>query len=131
MGIRGKRAETIWRNVLATEAHFLLVRHIGQPIILSGCVPGLSFDCPPTHDRGKGKPEPLPTWTILHLGNAFQAVVLPPLLRIDSPRISIRCALWTRRSRMPSANGGSPICSCQRETGSCEVRIVDSRGGGG
>src|SRR6266700_1609779 len=26
---------------------------------------------------------------------------------------------------MLSANVGSPICSCQRETGSCEVRIVE------
>jgi hypothetical protein len=37
----------------------------------------------------------------------------------------MRCALWTNRPRMPSANVGSPIYSCQRETGSCEVRIVD------
>ena len=39
-------------------------------------------------------------------------------LRIESPRISIRWALCTSRSRIPSANVGSPICSCQRETGS-------------
>src|SRR6266478_4253591 len=50
---------------------------------------------------------------------------LPRLLRIESPRISMRWALCTRRSRMPSASVGSPICSCHRETGSCEVRIVE------
>jgi primase-polymerase (primpol)-like protein len=32
--------------------------------------------------------------------------------RYISPRISIRCAFWTRRSRMPSALVGSPLCSC-------------------
>ena len=37
---------------------------------------------------------------------------------MDSPRISRRWALWTKRSRIPSAMVGSPICSCQRETGS-------------
>ena len=47
------------------------------------------------------------------------------ILRIDSPRISMRWALWTKRSRMPSAMVGSPICSCQRETGSWEVRTVE------
>jgi hypothetical protein len=52
-------------------------------------------------------------------------VGFPRFLRIESPRISMRCALWTRRSRMPSASVGSPICSCHRETGSCEVRIVE------
>ena len=49
----------------------------------------------------------------------------PRFLRIESPRISMRWALWTSRSRMPSAAVGSPICSCQRATGSCEVRIVE------
>ena len=42
-------------------------------------------------------------------------------LRIESPRISIRCAL----SRMPSAAVASPICSCQRATGNCDVTIVE------
>ena len=50
---------------------------------------------------------------------------LPRFLRIESPRISMRWALCTSRSRMPSASVGSPICSCHRETGSCEVRIVE------
>ena len=45
--------------------------------------------------------------------------------RMDSARISMRWALWTKRSRMPSAMVGSPICSCQRETGSWEVRRVE------
>jgi len=49
----------------------------------------------------------------------------PRFLRIESPRISIRWALWTSRSRIPSASVGSPICSCQRETGSCEVTMVE------
>ena len=53
------------------------------------------------------------------------AFVFPRFLRIESPRISIRCALCTSRSRIPSASVGSPICSCQRETGSCEVRTVE------
>src|SRR6266851_4250156 len=39
-----------------------------------------------------------------------------------SPRISMRWTLCTKRSRMPSAMVRSPICSCQRETGSWEVR---------
>ena len=46
-------------------------------------------------------------------------------LRIDSPRSSMRWALCTKRSRMASASVGSPICSCQRDTGSCEVRIIE------
>lgn len=46
-------------------------------------------------------------------------------LRMASPRISMRWALCTSRSRMPSANMGSPICSCHFDTGSCEVRIVE------
>ena len=49
----------------------------------------------------------------------------PRFLRIESPRISIRYALWTSRSRMPSASVGSPICSRQRDTGSGEVRMVE------
>ncbi len=36
---------------------------------------------------------------------------LPRLLRIESPRISMRWALCTSRSSMPSASVGSPICS--------------------
>ena len=48
-------------------------------------------------------------------------------LRIESPFISIRCALCTSRSRMPSASVGSPICSCQRAIGSCEVSTVERR----
>ena len=44
---------------------------------------------------------------------------------IESPRISIRCALCTMRSRIPSATVGSPICSCHLLTGICEVRIID------
>jgi hypothetical protein len=37
----------------------------------------------------------------------------------------MRCALWTSRSRMPSAAVGSPICSCQRVTGNCDVSISE------
>jgi hypothetical protein len=39
----------------------------------------------------------------------------PRFFRIESPRISIRWALWTSRSRMPSARVGSPICACHRQ----------------
>ena len=35
-----------------------------------------------------------------------------PFLRIDLPRISIRWALCTSRSKMLSASVGPPICSC-------------------
>ena len=62
---------------------------------------------------------PLPQFEALY-GAAF-----PRFLRMESPRISMRWALCTRRSRMPSASVGSPIRSCQRATGSCEVRIVE------
>jgi hypothetical protein len=50
---------------------------------------------------------------------------LPRFLRIDSPRISIRWALWTSRSRMLSASVGSPIRSCHLATGSWLVRTVE------
>jgi hypothetical protein len=57
---------------------------------------------------------------------AYQGTpVLLRLLRMESPRISMVCALCTGRSRMSSASVGSPTCSCQRETGSCEVKIVE------
>src|SRR5271166_2232936 len=46
-------------------------------------------------------------------------------LRMDSTRMSTRSALCTRLSRMPSAMVGSPMCSCQRETGNWEVRMVE------
>jgi hypothetical protein len=49
----------------------------------------------------------------------------PRFLRMESPRMSMRWALFTRRSGMPSPAVASPICSCQRATGSCEVRIVE------
>src|ERR1019366_710068 len=53
---------------------------------------------------------------------------LPPrFLRIDSPRISMRWALCTSRSRMLSARVGSPICSCHLATGSWLVKIIDRR----
>ena len=61
---------------------------------------------------------------LAHEGDHF-AFGFPRFLRIESPRISMRWALCTSRSRMPSASVGSPICSCHRETGSCEVRIVE------
>ena len=65
-----------------------------------------------------------------HMGFALgvsQSAYAPPpcFLRIESPFMSMRWALWTRRSRIPSATVGSPTCSCQRATGSCEVRIID------
>ncbi len=50
---------------------------------------------------------------------------LPRFLRIDSPRISRRWALCTKRSRMLSAQVGSPICSCHLATGSWLVRTVE------
>jgi hypothetical protein len=37
----------------------------------------------------------------------------------------MRLALCTNRPRTPSAGVGSPTCSCQREIGSCEVKIVE------
>ena len=46
---------------------------------------------------------------------------------IESPRISMRCALWTMPSGIPSAAPGSPICSCHRGTGSREVRIRERK----
>src|SRR5947207_10172347 len=49
----------------------------------------------------------------------------PRFLRIDSPRISRRWALCTKRSRMLSAQVGSPICSCHLATGSWLVRTVE------
>src|ERR1700756_2966746 len=49
----------------------------------------------------------------------------PFFLRMESPRISMRCALCTSRSRIPSASVGSPICSCQRATGNYQVRIIE------
>ena len=54
------------------------------------------------------------------LASGFLARVLR-----DSPRSSMRWALCTRRSRMPSAMVASPICSCHWATGTCEVRIVE------
>jgi hypothetical protein len=43
---------------------------------------------------------------------------LPPrLFRMDPPCISIRCTLWTSRSRMLSAMVGSPIWARQVATG--------------
>jgi len=60
-----------------------------------------------------------------HAQPGSYAFGFPRFLRIESPRISMRWALWTSRSRMPSASVGSPICSCHFETGSCEVRIVE------
>ena len=56
------------------------------------------------------------------------AFLSPRCMRIDSPRISMRWALCTKRSRMASANVGSPICSCQRDTGCCEVKISERVG---
>ena len=53
---------------------------------------------------------------------------LPPrFLRIDSPRISMRYALCTNRSRMLSARVGSPICSCHLATGSWLVKMMECR----
>ena len=79
--------------------------------------------------RGKGR-SPVPRSALER--SAGVSPRLPPcyappprFLRIESPFISMRWALWTRRSRIPSATVGSPICSCQRATGSCEVRIID------
>jgi len=52
---------------------------------------------------------------------------LPRFLRMDSPRISMRWALCTSRSRMLSARVGSPICSCHLATGSWLVKIIERR----
>ncbi len=72
-----------------------------------------------------GEPEAVLIGSRPPRGCVLYVLALPRFLRIESPRISIRCALCTSRSRMPSASVGSPICSCQRETGSWEVRIVE------
>ena len=48
---------------------------------------------------------------------------LRPILPHRSPAFRCGCALREPgESRMPSASVGSPICSCQHDTGSCEVR---------
>ncbi len=47
--------------------------------------------------------------------------------RTDSPLSSMRCAPCTIRSQMASAMVGSPIISCQPDTGSCETKIEDAR----
>ena len=71
--------------------------------------------------RGKGQPAPLsPASLCRRATHSFFSSGGLRFLRIDSPRISIRWAVCTRRSRMPSAMVGSPICSCQRETGNWE-----------
>ena len=46
-------------------------------------------------------------------------------LRRVSPVSSIRCALWTSRSRMASAMVGSPTISYQRSTGTWLVMITE------
>ena len=76
---------------------------------------------------GKGTAVPFPARHWSDPASVSRRPYAPPprFLRIESPFISMRWALWTRRSRMPSATVGSPICSCQRATGSCEVRIID------
>jgi hypothetical protein len=76
---------------------------------------------------GKGTAVPFPARHWSDPASVSHRPYAPPprFLRIESPFISMRWALWTRRSRMPSATVGSPICSCQRATGSCEVRIID------
>lgn len=60
-----------------------------------------------------------------HLAFLAQASLPPRFLRIDSPRISMRWALCTSRSRMLSAKVGSPICSCHWATGSWLVSTVE------
>ena len=76
--------------------------------------------------RGKGQQSRSPLSTGETRRRQPAAYAPPPrFLRIESPLISMRWALWTRRSRIPSATVGSPTCSCQRATGSCEVRIMD------
>ena len=47
-------------------------------------------------------------------------------LRIGSPDKAMRCADWTRRSRIASAIVGSPRYVCQLSTGSCDVIAVDA-----
>jgi len=74
---------------------------------------------------GKGAAALVPALAMQRPGEHQLDGCVPRFLRMESPRISMRCALWTRRSRMPSAAVGSPICSCQRATGNCEVRIVE------
>ena len=76
--------------------------------------------------RGKGQQSRSPLGTGETRRRQPTAYAPPPrFLRIESPFISMRWALWTRRSRIPSATVGSPTCSCQRATGSCEVRIIE------
>ncbi len=72
--------------------------------------------------RGKGRQPLSPPQ---HTVTGERQLAAPRFLRMESPRISMRWALCTNRSKMPSAAVASPICSCQRATGSCEVRMVD------
>ena len=60
-------------------------------------------------------------------GPPFLAQTFFPLcsLRIEPPLISKRWALCTKRSRMLSASGGSPIGSCHLSTGSWLVKMVE------
>jgi hypothetical protein len=77
--------------------------------------------------QGKGAAAPLPLLLCIEDRDHSGLGALDGLrfFRMDSPRISMRWALWTKRSRMLSAMVGSPICSCQRETVSWEVRTVE------
>ena len=69
-------------------------------------------------ERGAGKgtavPFPARHWRDPASVSRRPYAPAPRFLRIESPFISMRWALRTRRSRMPSATVGSPICSCQR-----------------
>ena len=47
-------------------------------------------------------------------------------LRMLSPVIGIRWALWTRRSRMASASVGLPMISCHCSTGTRLVTMVET-----
>ena len=62
--------------------------------------------------------------SLARYGNHY-SIRLVPILTHRIPCISMRCALWKSRSRVPSASVGSPICSCQRDTGSCKVGRVE------
>jgi hypothetical protein len=63
----------------------------------------------------KRLPNPAP-WLIWGYPLGF-----PRFFRIEAPRISMRCALWTSQSTTPSAKVGSPICWWQREPRALEV----------
>ena len=122
---RGRRRRRQLAGAIASLALSVAQRVLAIGFAASRHGPDLRYV---THYNGSGSQRGLPFSPSGEFSAATCAGLHPAArcLRRLSPLSSMRCALWTMRSRMASASVGSPTISYQRSRGTWLVMINEA-----